>query len=203
MRLVTFLGTGNYSETTYSFEGAECQTRYVAAALATFLEVESIVVLATKQAFDSHALGVTNELKRLGLPEPKIQLIPSGGTTEELWDQFEVISNAVTTGEPKSVSFDITHGFRSQPFFAAAVINYLRATLSNAPDMFAYYGEWEKGREISPVWDISTFISLLDWSNALHGFMKTGHGAELAQLAKKENAFIQKSAISERPKKLS
>lgn len=202
MRLISFLGTGNYSATTYRFNQdsiRELNTRYIVAALATFLQADSIVILATKQAYDSHAQALSIELERLGLPAPDIRHIPSGGSTEELWQQFEVIRAAVMDGNPAAVSFDITHGFRAQPFFASAVINYLRATLTSVPSMQAFYGEWRKDEDTSPIWDISAFISLLDWSSALQGFMKTGHGAELSALARKENIAIQKSGNKNRP----
>ena len=202
MRLISFLGTGNYAETVYTFNEQECKTRYIAAALSEFFKVDSIIILATKEAYSTHAKGLSDELERLSLPQADIRTIPSGGATEELWKQFEIIHTAVTDNQPASISFDITHGFRSQPFFAAAVINYLRATLENPPDMQAYYGEWRKDESTSPVWDISTFISLLDWSSALQSFMKTGHGADLAKLAKRENATIQKTIQGERPRKL-
>lgn len=193
MRLITFLGTGNYAETRYTFNGQECQTRYVAAALATFLQADEITVLATEQAYASHAQGLIDELERLQLPRPIIRRIPSGGNTEELWQQFKIISDAVTAGSVAQVSFDITHGFRAQPFFAAAVINYLRSTLDIVPAMQAFYGEWRKDKASSPIWDISTFIGLLNWSSSLQSFMKTGHGAGLATLARQENAAIQKA----------
>ncbi|MEN9501708.1 MAG: hypothetical protein RI964_993 [Pseudomonadota bacterium] len=199
MRLISFLGTGNYAETIYTFNDKQSRTRYIAAALSEFFKVDSIIILATKEAYSAHAKGLSDELERLSLPKPDIRTIPSGGATEELWKQFEIIHAAVVDNQPASISFDITHGFRSQPFFAAAVINYLRATLKNSPDMQAYYGEWRKDEATSPVWDISTFINLLDWSSSLQSFMKTGHGAGLAQLARKENISIQKSAKGQRP----
>ncbi len=202
MRLISFLGTGNYAETIYTFNDKQCRTRYIVAALSDFLTVDSIIILATKEAYSAHAKGLCDELERLGLPQPDIRTIPSGGATEELWKQFEIIHAAVTDNQPASISFDITHGFRSQPFFAAAVINYLRATLEYPPDMQAYYGEWRKDESTSPVWDISAFISLLNWSSALQSFMKTGHGADLAMLARQENAVIQKTRQDERPKTL-
>lgn len=204
MRLITFLGTGNYAETCYTFNGQECQTRYVAAALATFLQADDITVLATEQAHTSHAQGLTEELERLQLPHPTIQRIPSGGNTEELWQQFSIISDAVTEGNAAHVSFDITHGYRAQPFFAAAVINYLRSTLDTVPAMQAFYGEWRKDEATSPIWDISTFIGLLNWSSSLQDFIATGNGRALADLARRENAAIQKSAtMQQRPRTLS
>lgn len=202
MRLITFLGTGNYSETCYKLGENECRTRYVAAALATFLKANSIVVLATEQAYESHASGLAAELEKMNLPTPEVRRIPSGGSNDELWKQFEVISAAVTDDNPEAVSFDITHGFRAQPFFAAAVISYLESTLDKVPNMQAFYGEWRKDESTSPIWDTSAFINLLDWSSALQGFMKTGHGAALAQLAKSENASIQRAGLVERPRKL-
>lgn len=202
MRLISFLGTGNYAETSYVYNDRTCKTRYVAAALATFLRADEITVLATEQAYASHAQGLIEELERLQLPHPTIRRIPSGGNTEELWQQFAIISDAVTAGGVAHVSFDITHGFRAQPFFAAAVINYLRSTLDTVPAMQAFYGEWRKDEATSPIWDISTFIDLLNWSSSLQSFMKTGHGAGLATLARQENAAIQKAGKGERPRML-
>lgn len=199
MRLISFLGTGSYARTVYTFNGQECETRYIAAALAQFLQANEITLLATEQAYTVHAQGLMDELKRLDLPNPTIHTIPSGGNTEELWQQFEIISDAVTEGKPSHISFDITHGFRAQPFFAAAVINYLRSTLDTVPDMQAFYGEWRKEEVTSPVWDISTFIGLLNWSSSLQSFMKTGHGVGLAALARQENIQIQKSVKGQRP----
>lgn len=200
--LVSFLGTGNYASTCYDLNGQQCQTRYIAAALATFLRVDHIIVLTTEQAYASHAHGLREELARLGLPNPDIRQIPSGGSSTELWEQFDIIRHAVTDSGSSSVSFDITHGFRAQPFFAAAVISYLRSTLDDVPDMQAFYGEWRKDEPSSSVWDISAFIDLLNWSNALQGFTKTGHAGALATLAKAENARIHKSGASKRPKRL-
>jgi CRISPR-associated protein Csx16 len=68
--------------------------------------------------------------------------------------------------------------------------------------MQAFYGEWRKDEATSPIWDISTFIGLLNWSSSLQSFMKTGHGAGLATLARQENAAIQKSGQGERPRTL-
>ncbi|MCB1622248.1 MAG: hypothetical protein KDI44_16095 [Thiothrix sp.] len=87
MRLIRFLGTGNYAETTDEYDGVTCQTCYVAAALATFLSADNIVILATEQAKQSHAQGLAHELERLDLPAPDICRIPSGGMTEELWQR--------------------------------------------------------------------------------------------------------------------
>lgn len=209
MLLVSFLGTGNYGKTRYTFNGQECETCYVAAALSALLQPDEVTILATQEAETMHWQKLQDEIRRLKLPKLptlNIRRIPSGGKSEELWQQFEVILKAVTQSSPLEVTFDITHGFRAQPFFAAAVINYLRITLENAPNMQAVYGEYRKGENDapveSPIWDLSPFITLLDWSNALQSFMKTGHGGTLAKLASAENARIQKSSGDNRPKNL-
>lgn len=206
MRLISFLGTGNYGKTRYTFNEQECKTCYVAAALSALLQPDEITILATQEAETMHWQKLQDEMKRLRLPTPNIQRIPSGGKPEELWQQFEVIREAVTQSSPSEVTFDITHGFRAQPFFAAAVINYLRVTLENIPNMQAVYGEYRKEENgtlvESPIWDLTTFITLLDWSNALQSFIKTGHGGALAKLASTENARIQKNSGDNRPKKL-
>jgi CRISPR-associated protein Csx16 len=206
MRLISFLGTGDYEETRYSFNRQEHQTRYVAAALSALLQANEITILATQEAKAKHWQKLQDEMSQLDLPTPNICCIPSGGNPEELWQQFESIREAVIKDIPSEVTFDITHGFRAQPFFAAAIINYLRVTLKDAPKMQVVYGEYRKRENDSlresPIWDLSPFITLLDWSNALQSFITTGHGGALAKLASSENARIHKSSNDNHPKNL-
>lgn len=204
MRLISFLGTNDYKQTDYTLNGNRCKTRYVAAALATLIEPKpnEVIILATEQAEKKHGTGLPEEMRNLNLPSPRFQTIPTGSKAEELWQQFEIISETVTTGDPQAVTLDITHGFRAQPFFAASVVAYLRAIDHKPADFRVHYGEFREKEVESPIWDISDFIALLDWSNALHSFIKTGHGGALAHLAKSENARIRKSGIENPPKKL-
>ncbi|OUD14533.1 TM1812 family CRISPR-associated protein [Thioflexithrix psekupsensis] len=204
MRLISFLGTGKYEETSYTLNGQNCKTKYVAAALMQLLKADELTVLATKEARTTHEASLQQELSRLGLVKAEIKDIPSGSNEQELWQQFEVIREATIEKSPKSITFDITLGFRAPPFFAAAIINYLRNTQTEMPEMHVVYGEFRKDETNSPIWDLSAFISLLDWSSALQNFLKTGHGGRLADLVKQENALLQKHPSGgRRPTRLS
>lgn len=202
MRLISFLGTGKYGTTQYTFNAQHCETCYVAAALAHFIKPTEIIILATKEAEKKHGKGLGAEIERLQLAELEFQNIPCGGNTEELWQQFEIISKVITKGAPEAVTLDITHGFRAQPFFAASVIAYLRAIDRKPFDFRVHYGEFRQDELESPIWDLSAFITLLDWSSALHSFIKTGHSKALVALAIDENKRIHKAGGENRPKKL-
>ncbi|MDY6991954.1 MAG: CRISPR-associated protein Csx16 [Pseudomonadota bacterium] len=202
MRLISFLGTGQYGTTQYTFNAQHCETCYVAAAMAHFIKPTEIIILATKEAEEKHGKGLRAEIERLQLAELEFQNIPYGGNTEELWQQFEIISKVITKEAPEAVTLDITHGFRAQPFFAASVIAYLRAIDRKPSDFRVHYGEFRQDELKSPIWDLSVFITLLDWSSALHSFIKTGHSKALVALAIDENTRIHKAGGENRPKKL-
>jgi CRISPR-associated protein Csx16 len=229
MLLISFLGLGeakrdldgkptgeySYQPTTYRFN-QDSQTDinntcYVVRAItqgyiieekSTGLhKVNDVLLLATEQAEKAHLHKISAEFKTHQLPQPRVVRVPFGTNAEQQWEQFNTILENIPVGSDKKVVFDITHGFRSQPFFAAAVINYVRSTrnIAEIPDMRILYGEYNREKRVSDIWDMSTFINLLDWSSNLQSFIKTGHGAGLAQLARKENISIQKSAKGQRP----
>lgn len=232
MRLISFLGLGEakrdpdgkptgeyvYQPTTYRFNQDPQtdinDTCYVVRAITQGYvikekdtgshKVEEVVLLATEQAEKAHLHKILAEFEANQLPQPRVVRVPFGANAEQQWEQFNTLLENIPQGNDKKVIFDITHGFRSQPFFAAAVINYVRSTRSmeEIPDMRILYGEYNREKRVSDIWDMSTFINLLDWSSSLQNFIKTGHGAALATLAKQENATIQKAGQGERPRTL-
>lgn len=68
MRLISFLGTGNCGETTYSFESSTCRTRYEAHALASFTWPNEIHLIATAEAWNQHGNALAQGLSGSGLP---------------------------------------------------------------------------------------------------------------------------------------
>jgi CRISPR-associated protein Csx16 len=175
-RLVTFLGTGSYKETTYALGERRAETtRFVCRALAELLEPTEIVVLATKQAESTHGTALKDALGAGNFPSPKFELIPLGESPEQLWRQFDVIKSQLR-GSAGPVTIDITHGFRSSPFFAAAVASFVRAVDENPPELrVCYAGALGTGADgVTPIWDLSEFVTLLDWTSALALFLRTG-----------------------------
>src|SRR5690606_8326979 len=82
-----------------------------------------------------------------------------------------------TSGNP--VLLDITHGFRMQPFFAAACIQYVQSVLPNPPQIRVVYGEYRGSDQVSPIWELTPFLQVLSWSRNLMMFLRTGQADEV------------------------
>ncbi|MBC7225311.1 MAG: TIGR02221 family CRISPR-associated protein, partial [Anaerolineae bacterium] len=50
MKALSFLGTGNYQETTYVFRGEECRTHLFPKALCEFFRPSDLLVFVTEEA---------------------------------------------------------------------------------------------------------------------------------------------------------
>lgn len=191
MRLISFLGTGNYGETTYSFESNTCRTRYVAHALASFTRPNEIRVIATAEAWNQHGDALGRGLSNAGHPVPEQVRVPTGGEPQQLWQMFGTIVEVIrTSGSP--VLLDITHGFRMQPFFAAACIQYIQSVLSSPPPIRVVYGEFRGAEQESPIWELTPFLEVLAWSRNLMMFLRTGQADELVEPTKRLGRDLRK-----------
>ncbi|MBY0523614.1 MAG: TM1812 family CRISPR-associated protein [Gemmataceae bacterium] len=180
MRLVSFLGTGNYGETTYSFETQPCRTCYVAHALATLTRPREIRLVATTEAWNQHGSALSDTLAAAGLPVPIRVSIPTEGAPQQLWEMFGHMVDVIRTSE-FPVLLDITHGFRMQPFFAAACIQYVQAVVPNPPKIRVVYGEYRGNERESPIWELTPFLDVLAWSRGLMMFLRTGQADEVVE----------------------
>lgn len=186
-RLVTFLGLGKrlpddtfvYDETEYEWEGKRVATRFVARALAELFGAREVRVLATAKAQGHHREALTESLAELGL-EPRFHTIGGGGATAELWEQFQALKETLRAPPDTQVVLDITHGYRSQPFFAAAAVTFVRQVDSVVADHRVVYGAYE-GKPPTQVWDLTLFVDLLDWSRALMLFLRTGRAEDVVE----------------------
>lgn len=181
-RLVTFLGTGDYRPVAYELDGERAvATPYVARALAALLRPEALRVLATQQARGAHGESLAAALREAGLPEPCFVEIPSGAARAEQLRLFDTLKRQLR-GANGQVVLDITHGFRAQPFLAAAVVAFVRALDEPPPEIRVLYGAFEakSADGVAPIWDLGYLVELLDWTSALRMFSKTGRAEEAA-----------------------
>jgi CRISPR-associated protein Csx16 len=178
MRLISFLGTGNYGETTYTFESVTCRTRYVAHALASFNKPTEIRLIATAEAWNQHGNALAQGLSESRHPVPVQVSVPTGGEPQQLWQMFGAIVEVIRTSS-SPVLLDITHGFRMQPFFAAACIQYIQSVLPNPPQIRVVYGEYRGPEQESPIWELTPFLEVLSWSRNLMMFLRTGQADEV------------------------
>lgn len=137
--------------------------------------------------------------------------LPPGRDERERWEAFQVMletlsdealelklpgsaESRIETGPPDRIVVDITHGFRSQPFFAASAVAFARAQhrRGNARDsreIRLLYGAFEpeehkKAPEtyVADIWDLTQFLEILDWDAAIDGLVRHGKGDDLARL---------------------
>jgi len=180
-KIITFLGI-QAKKTTYCFQGQNYDGEVFAEALHKFCNYDSMLVCVTSEAKEK-TFPILEKLedKRIQAVE-----IPTGQSTEEMWETFKIINQKVN--ENDSVIFDITHGLRSLPFLVFLFAAYLKAA-KNVTIEAIYYGAWELGfsnNGIAPVIDLSRFIDMLDWLTATERFVQIGDGQPLADLLKKE-----------------
>lgn len=208
MRLIAaFLGTGNYQPGRYVWDGDEQvladptlkshETRFVQAALARMLAPDRFLVFVTPAAEEKHWQGLLEAFTQADLPPPERIRIHNGENVEELSSNFRTIVDALNhpdlfprrdrPGPDDQVFIDITHGFRSLPFFAGAAISLLKAVRADWPRTRIVYGAWEAGKEVgglqeAPIWDLTYFVDMVDWAQALRLFLKTGRAEDAARI---------------------
>jgi CRISPR-associated Csx2 family protein len=185
VKLITVLGTGNYSETEYQLDHREpVKTCFFPVAVAKWFEPNEIYVLLTEQARNhKNWRGCKEELAQFMSEENIHEVsIPEGKSEAELWQIFDAITKVVQEGD--AIVLDITHGFRSLPLLAVLSVAYLRQ-VCGVSQVRILYGAFEARNpqdNSTPVFDLTPFVSLLDWLTAAKMFMETGDGRELARL---------------------
>jgi CRISPR-associated protein Csx16 len=183
-RLVSFVGTTKYTPVKHRLpDGSEGETTpYICRALAGFLPADEIEVLATENAETEHGAQLVEALRAANLPTPTFHRLPIGKSEAELWEQFGVVKERLRAPLGTTVALDVTHAFRSQPFFAAAVAAFVRAVDREPAPVRVFYAAFEARTEgVTPVWELTPFIELVDWAQRMRLFLRTGRSADVAE----------------------
>jgi CRISPR-associated DxTHG motif protein len=197
MKLIAFLGTGEYKCATYRWNDQTYKTSFVQEAFVHWLKPETTCVLLTKEARKKHWNDLSQRLQ--GHTQIVEVDIPDGKSEAELWRIFEKISDAVCEGD--QIAFDITHSFRSLPVIALLTIAYLKQ-VKGVKVQYVLYGAYEARNDkdqVAPVFDLTPFANLLDWLAAAKMFMATGDSSELGQLIQEiqNDAYRNRKAYGE------
>jgi len=177
MQLITFIGTGRYETTLYTWQNKQVETPYVVEALCEFFQPEQVKVFVTLEAREHHWENLSNRLSER-IPLTMVP-IPSGKSETEIWEIFDAVVSAVEPGS--KVLFDITHAFRSLPLLVLLAGAFLQKA-RNVEIKGVYYGAFEVNRLAPPIFDLTPAIKLLDWLTATDKFLATGSSLELGQL---------------------
>ena len=190
MKAISFLGAAKAYDTTYYLpDGREHTAPYFPAALVRFYPVDELLVFVTTGARQMHLAQL--ETLVAGCVQSVWPVdIPDGRDEGELWTIFQSVADAVQAKD--RVIFDITHGFRSLPFLSFLAAAYLRAVKRIHLEA-VLYGALEAGdRSVqparAPVFDLTRFVSLLDWLTAADRFTRFGDATQLSQLLRDREA---------------
>ena len=186
MKALSFLGTGprgGYQPTTYLKHDRQesYKTHLFPEAVFKLYTPEQITVFVTpivKKDENGYLEYLEKELGS-GLC---IRDIPNGNSTEELWEIFNVCENAIEAED--EIILDITHAFRSLPLLIFSVSAYLRQ-VKNVKLKQIIYGAYEARNQDTnetPIFDLTPFVELLDWTNAVNVFQNSGDARPIAEL---------------------
>ncbi len=198
MKLLTFLGAGNYERTTYVWQEREHTCRFAPVASSVFLQPNQLILFLTEDAEVRSFSDLQQELPAA------IQLhkvpVPLGKDERELWQIFEQVSKAVNPGE--EVAFDITHGLRSFPLLGLLAAAFLRSGLAVKLQAVLYGAYDVRDRSVEPhrtqMFDLTPMLTLLEWSAAADRFNRTGDARYLASLLDKHKDELARSSQNDR-----
>ena len=184
MKVLSFLGTGDYKETTYTKHDDETQsykTDLFPKAVANLYEPIELVVFVTSIVREDKK-GYLKDLRESISSQLRIEDIPNGNSETDLWRIFQVCADAVDVND--EIILDITHAFRSLPLLIFIVAAYLRQ-VKQVKLKHLIYGAYEARDENTnqtPIFDLTPFVELLDWMNAFNIFQRFGDAREIAKL---------------------
>ncbi len=207
---MSFLGTNRYVEAHYRLgKDISALTPFVQEALTGFFckdwgPQDRLVFFLTTEAQKKNwedggnfPEGLKTRLKKLGL-SAKEEPVPftEGYSEEEIRKNFLTVVDRLQDGD--EVIFDITHSFRSLPMLNLVALNYARV-LKKIYIRGIYYGAFEvlgnprdvqekipPEERIAPVFDLTSYALLLDWSFAVEEFVRYGLAERLYDLVQGE-----------------
>jgi|APTNR8051073442_1049403.scaffolds.fasta_scaffold01966_7 hypothetical protein len=212
-KLLTFLGTSQYKECVYAYDGWHSPVvRFVQEALAARICADwgpndAICVFLTSDAQTKNWGGTPDDapekqpglawqLQQLGLPcEVKpISGFREGMNEADIWENFNLIYEQLKPGD--QVWLDITNAFRSIPVFTSVLMSYAQF-LADIEVQGIFYGAFEAlgpaydiesripnpADRVAPIVNIFSVIELQAWTNAANDFLIHGNARKLARLS--------------------
>ena len=209
---LSFLGTNDYVECHYVLSGQESPlVRFVQEAIVglccrDWTEADRLVFFLTPDAArhnweDGHFTDPRGKPKpglRTCLQTLKLrcaiqpEMIVEGKNEADIWQLFQTVLQQIKSQD--QVIFDITHAFRSIPLLAMVILGYAQV-IKNIKIEGIYYGAFEvlgpvqavrempPAQRRAPIFDLTPFSALLDWTMAIDRFLGTGDARRVCQLA--------------------
>lgn len=197
-RLLTFCGTGRYTETTYHWDAKEYPTAMLPCGLAEWLKPDAIHVGITPEAATHENWQRLQESlpAAIGLP------IPNGDQPGDEWKLLEAVAAICEPGDV--IWIDVTHGFRALPMLMLVSVFYLQMTRKVEVGGILYGAFQPKRPERTPVVDLTGIVDLMRWLQAAQSFRDTVDASALSSLLEgiHRQAWMQRVPGGAAPRKL-
>jgi CRISPR-associated DxTHG motif protein len=219
----------HYAPAIYDFEGRRTAPTPLHDVATVLGEPCSLVVLGTERVRDrwfSQDLiyerlleeGLRGSAPGAPLPTVGFVELPNGEEEGERWEIFRRVVATLSPSPlelehpsrpvvrepeaPSQVILDITHGFRSQPFFAAAAVAFVRSEERRrrepGPEIRILYAAFDRDREVAPVWELTQLLEVLDWDAAIDSLMQHGRADDLKRLGRETQRRANRKAQEDR-----
>lgn len=206
--LLSFLGTGNYSQCVYYKDNFESgNTKFIQEALQSYLisnnifsTSDVILLISTEGSYAKNGVELLELLNKANNQNCSVNniIIKDGKNEDEFWQNFTSIFNVIN--ENDELYFDITHAFRYLPMFMFVMANYSelikKTTLKEI-----FYGNFE-ARDTSnraPIMSLIGLHNLTKWIDASGDFVNNGKTTKIVNLLQnsQSNRLKKNSIIGE------
>lgn len=196
-KVLSFVGTGDYDTVTYIYAqaGREYRTKLFPIAVCEFFQPDEFLVLITDQAQQKYGGILSAEMQRRQNVRYTPVPIPEGKSEEEVWRLFDALTAHFQEGD--TVVLDVTHGFRSLPVLTVIAAAYLRVAKGVQIEKMVYGAYDARQNDRAPVFDLTPFLTLLDWTTATDQFLRTGNATQLTSLLAATQDFLYRSATTD------
>jgi len=125
--------------------------------------------------------------EHLGERCAEIIILRYGLNDQELFENFEILAEiAKYINDGDSLSFDITHSFRSLAFYELLAVSFFKDVVKKNVDIdFVSYGMLEISGELNgktPIVNMKPLISILEWIKAAEEYKSFGTAYKLVEL---------------------
>lgn len=134
------------------------------------------------------------EIEKVMGGKSKVILIKYGITEEEIRENIKTILQLqdFLSGDDELI-VDITHAFRSLPFFVMNLLIYLQNVSSKRIKIsHIHYGMLEASREMgyTPVVDLKSVMDVQEWITGAYAFRMFGNAYKISKLLESENKSV-------------
>ena len=140
--------------------------------------------------------GLEAVLDEMGLsPMVETVCIPSGENSEEIWEIFNRIYDALDNED--ELYIDITHSFRYLPMLLMVLCNYSKF-MKDVKVKNITYGNYEArdtSTDEAPIIDLLPISLLQDWTSAGADFIRNGRTKELSEISEETLRSIRKNQV--------